>query len=462
MSHDKKYDYDLIVIGAGPGGYVAAIQASQSGMKTAIIEKNKIGGVCLNEGCIPTKALLNQTEIFNTIPQLRRHGMKIDSSDFNYKSIQQKAQKATMILSKGVEFLLKKNNIDIKINTAEIHSDHEIKLDDGSILSAQNILIATGSKPKDLPHIKINEETIISSSKALTLQTLPEKLLIIGGGAIGVEFAYIFNSFGVDITLIEAMGSILPLTDHETVSILHKALNKNNIQIKTDTTADKIEKSGSSITIHVSNKEKKESLIVDQILLAVGRSPDIENLNLEKHGIKSEKGFITVNDYYQTSIPSIYAIGDVINTPQLAHVASHEGIIAVEHMKEEKPEKMDPLMIPSAVYCEPQIASFGYSEETLKEKKITYEKSVFPYAGIGKATAIEKREGQIKILHEKNKILGVHIAGVNATELIHQLLLIYKGSLSPEQVRAIPFAHPTLSEGVLEAVRAIDGQPIHL
>ncbi len=451
------FNYDLIVIGSGPGGYVSAIHSAKLGMKTIVIEKDRLGGVCLNAGCIPSKSLIHQAELFSTIPEIKKMGIGIDLTNFSYEKIYLKSRKAVTILSKGIDFLFKKYGVDLKHSTAKISGDHHVSLENGNKITAKHILIAAGSNPAGIPNFPIDNKTVLSSTGALMLKHLPEKMLIIGGGAIGIEMAYIFNSFNVEITLIEILNRILPLEDAETVQVLHNALSKQGIKILTSTKAIKMEKTSSSLSVTLENNGVQEEIKTSKILIAAGRIPNTDNIGLETIGIKTEKKFIPVNDVYQTKNPNIFAIGDIVNTPQLAHVASKEGIIAVKYMAGNNPQKLDLMTVPNAIYCNPQIASFGHTEESLKKKNIPYKKITHPYAGSGKATAMEKREGHVKILYEPDtkKISGAHIVGEEATELIHELLIIKKGNLHLKDISCIPFAHPTLSEIIMEAIREI-------
>ncbi|MDD5582973.1 MAG: dihydrolipoyl dehydrogenase [Candidatus Marinimicrobia bacterium] len=458
------YSYDLIVIGAGPGGYVSAIRASQVGLNVVVIEKDNPGGVCLNWGCIPSKSLISQAQKFSTLKDLKAMGINIDTSTFNYETVYKKSRLATSRLSRGVEFLLKKNNIELIKGTAKILDRHTVTVDNDKHMTAKNILIATGSRPKVIPGLEFDKVGILSSTEALSLTSLPQSIVIIGAGAIGVEFAYILSSFGVQIHLVEMLNSILPLEDKDVSDILAKAFKKSGVKIYTSTKASISEKTANGYKVTLESGEQSELLETEKILVAVGRTPNSDQLGLEKLGIKTERGFIETGDYYETNIPGIYAIGDVINTPLLAHVASKEGEIVVTHLAGMNPEKrIDPTLIPSAVYTEPQIASFGYTEAKAKEAGIPFTVYTFPYRGAGKAVAIEEPDGLVKLVcHEKtHEILGAHIVGKEATELIHEILLARKGKLLPKDIATMIHAHPTLSEAVMEAARGIEKWAIH-
>ncbi len=461
-----KFDYDVVIIGGGPGGYVAAIRASQLGLKAAVIEKEKVGGVCLNVGCIPSKALIHQAERYQGLTEMEKLGVAIDRRGFDYKKVFNKSRKAAETLSKGVNFLLKKNKVDLIESRATITGKNEVSLANGEKITGKNIIIATGSKSKEIPGFTFDEKFVLSSTGALMQETLPNKILIIGGGAIGVEFAYIMSSFGVEVVLIEVLDRILPLEDEEISVALTRTFKKKGIKVLTETKALSMEIKDNKVSVLLEdNKKVQQALIVDQILVAVGRSPNTTGIGLEDIGVETEKGFIQVGDYYETAVPGIFAIGDVVDTPLLAHVASKEGEIAVEYMAGlTPPKKIDPMAIPSAVYCEPQVASFGYTEWRAKLESIEYEKASFPFRGAGKSVAVEQPDGMVKVLFDPKtkEILGAHVMGVNATELIHEILLAKTAELLPEDIATMVHAHPTLSEAVMESMRAAEGWAIHI
>ncbi len=463
---DGGFQNDLVVLGSGPGGYVAAIRAAQLGMKSVVIEAEKVGGVCLNVGCIPSKSLIHQAGIFRHISELERMGAKVDLKGFDYGKVYQSSRKASDQLSKGVQFLLKKNKVTVVKGYGRLTGEHEVTLDSGEKITGKFILISTGSRPAEIPGFAIDEKRILSSTGALMLEKLPESMLILGAGAIGVEFAYVMNAFGVQVYLVEMLDQVLPLEDHETVGVITKIFKKRGIDVRVGTRAVSMGKKGSKLNVMLEEKKQKQSSIeVDTILEAVGRRPNTEDIGLDSVEIGTEKGFIPVGDYYRTGKPSIYAIGDVVDSPLLAHVASKEGEIAVEHMAgHNPPAKIDPLSIPGAVYSEPQLASFGYTEVRAKEAGVPYNASSFPYRGAGKSVAIEQPDGLVKILTdpETGEIIGAHIVGAEATELIHELLLARSSELLAEDIAAMIHAHPTLSEAVMEGMRATLGQAIHI
>lgn len=460
------YDYDLLVIGGGPGGYVGAIRASQLGLKTCVVEKNKLGGVCLNIGCIPSKALIHQAEIFNELKEMEKMGAKVDLKDFDYRNVYLKSRKAADMLSKGVAYLLKKNNIDVVSGKGKLLGSGSVEVNKKDKIRAKNIMIATGSRPREIMGFEFDGERVLSSDDALLMEKLPESIIILGGGFIGVEFAHILSSFGVDVTIVELLDRLLPLEDEDSSPVVTRAFRRRKITILTSTEAKLLKKGNNGIKLVVEDSEGKESeLEAEKILVVVGRATNVEDIGLEDTGIRVEKGFVLVGDYYQTDIPGVYAIGDIVPTPQLAHVASKEGEIVAEHIAgQNPPKKLDPLLIPSAVYCEPQVASFGYKEYQLKENGVKYDKVIFPYRGAGKSVAIEKPDGHVKILFDPDtkEILGASVVGSDATEIIHELLLAKKAELLPSDLADMIHAHPTLSETILEAARAAEGWAIHI
>ncbi len=460
------YDYDVAIIGAGPGGYVAAIRASQLGKKVAVIERDKLGGVCLNIGCIPSKALIHQAEIFRLgMKNFKSFGITVDASQFDYSKVFKKSRTAADKLSRGVTFLMKKNNIEVISGHAKIVDPHTVSINDDKKISADNIIIATGSSPRSIPNFEVDETTVLTSNGALMLEQLPKRLAILGSGAIGSEFAHIMNSFGVEVHLIEMLDRLVPLEDDDMSKVLFDSFKRRGIKIYLSHKAESMKKSDSGVTLSLKDNDNNAvDIEVDQILVAVGRKPNTDDIGLDTVGINTERGFIPVGDYYRTSVDSIFAIGDVINTPLLAHVASKEGEIVAEFIAGKQVEtKIDPLTIPSAVYCEPEIASFGYNERTASDAGIEFDKAVFPMRGAGKTVAIDQSEGMVKILFNPStkEILGVHIVGIQATELIHEALLAKKSELLPEDIATMIHAHPTVSEAVMEAFRAIEGWAVH-
>ena len=460
------FDYDVLIIGSGPGGYVAGIRAAQLGLKAAVIERDKVGGVCLNVGCIPSKALIHQAELYRTLPELKALGISIDTKGFDYKGVFDKSRKAADTLSKGVQFLLKKYKAELIMGDAVLSGKNEVTLKDGKKITAKNIVIATGSRPKIIPGFEFDEKQVLSSTGALMLTKLPKKALILGAGAIGVEFAHVWNAFGVEVHLVEMMDTILPLEDAEAVQVLARAFKKRGIQMSTSTKAVSLSKTAAGVSMVLEEKGgARKTVEADLVLVAIGRAINTDGIGLEKVGITPERGFIPVGDYNQTRVPGIYAIGDVVSTPLLAHVAFKEAEMVAEHLAGKSPApRLDPLSIPGATYCEPQVASFGLTEGKAKEKGVAFSKASFPYRGVGKSVAIEASEGFVKVIFDPKtlEILGAHVVGADATELIHELLLARSSELLPEDIVNMIHAHPTLSEAVQESMRAVEGWNIHM
>lgn len=458
--------YDVVIIGAGPGGYVAGIRAAQLGCKVCIIEKDKPGGICLNWGCIPSKSLIQQARLFNERRDLEQMGVAIDTRNFDYGRVQMKSREATQRLNAGVEFLLKKNQVDLIQGTARIASRNKVVIQGSDkTIEGRNIIIATGSRPAEIPGFEFDEEQVLSSTGILSMTKLPQSLIILGAGAIGCEFAYVMNSFGVKVTLVEMEHHILPFEDAEVAGILEDSFKQAGIQVLTATRAVSLEKADSKVVVSLMGVDgRQQKMIAEKALCVFGRRPNTDDIGMDSIGLKTEKGYIPVGDYCETSVKGVFAIGDVVATPLLAHVASKEGEIAVEHIAGRKPKpRIDVHAIPSAIYCEPQVASFGLRESQAQARGIPYKKALFPYIAVGKAVAIDRAEGMAKLLYdpETQEILGCHIIGHDATELIHEVLLAKSSELLPEDIAGMVHAHPTISEVVMEMAKAVNGEAIH-
>ncbi len=461
--------YDIAIIGAGPGGYVAGIRARQLGLSVALIEKYRPGGVCLNWGCIPSKSLIHSADTYRKVLKTDKWGLKIDTTAFEYSKVHAESRVVAETLSKGVQGLIRRNKIDYYDASARISSKDTIDITDTnkkkSSITAKNIIIATGSSPREIPGYAFDGSRILSSTDMLSLTKLPKKLAILGAGAIGVEFAFVANAFGVEVILIEMLPRVLPNEDSELAEEFKKQLESQGIQIILSTKAGTptIKKDG--LTIPLTSGNKQSVLEVDSVLVGVGRVPNTNDIGLENVDLETDKGYIPVGDYYQTKVPSIFAIGDVVNTPALAHVASKEGEMVVEHIAGKSSETgVDLDLIPSAVYSEPQVASFGKKERDLEQSKRPYTKKIFPYRGAGKSIAVGASEGFVKILTDEqtNEILGCHVMGKEATEIIHSLLLAKQSELLPEDIAKMIHAHPTISETVLEVSKSVGGSAIHI
>ncbi len=458
--------YDLIVIGAGPGGYVAAIRAAQLGLKTAIVEKDNPGGVCLNWGCIPSKNLIHQAELFRSLSEMEAVGVTVDRSSLDYSKVHAKSRAVVRTLTNGVSALLKKNKIDVIAGTAVISGKGEVTIDGSRKLTGRNILLATGSHPMQVPGFEYDEKQVLSSTGLLSLTKLPTSIVILGGGAIGCEFAYVLNGFGVQVTLVEALDHILPSEDFEVCAVLENSLVRSGIDVRNQTRALAVDKTSAMVSVSLqSGNGSTQNVEAEKVLVVFGRTPNTQGLGLKEVGIKLDRrGYVEVGDYGQTNAAGIYAIGDITSTPALAHVASKEGEITVEHIAGLQPDKaIDSDAVPSAIYCVPQVAGFGLREDTARLEGISFKKSVFNYAGAGKTIAIGKPEGLVKVLcHPKtDELLGAHIVGHNATELLHELLLAHNAELLPEDIANTIHAHPTVSEALMEAMRGVNSQAIH-
>ena len=373
-----KYDYDLIVIGAGPGGYVAAIRASQLGLKTAVVERDNPGGVCLNWGCIPSKNLIHQAEVFESLSEMESIGVTVDRSALDYDKVQANSRQVVKTLTGGVSGLLKKNKVDLIKGEARISGRNKLTVDGKQILTAKNILVATGSRPMEIKGFEFDEDRVLSSTGILAMTELPKSIVILGAGAIGCEFAYVMNSFGVDVTLVEALDHVLPTEDSEACALLEKSFKRHGIKVLTKTRASQLKKTAKQVTVSLTGADGKNSECkADKVLVVFGRVPNTESVGLKESGVKlDDRGYVEIGDYQQTNVPGIYAIGDITRTPALAHVASHEGEIAVEHMAGHKPavKGVDADAVPSAIYCEPQVAGFGLREQAAEKAGIKYKK----------------------------------------------------------------------------------------
>ena len=459
--------YDMIVIGAGPAGYVAALRAAQLGLKNiAVVEADKPGGVCLNWGCIPSKSLIHQAKVFAEKRELEAMGIRLDLSGFDYAKVYQQSRKVADMLSRGVLYLFKKNQINFLQGQYRFVDNHTLESLTGEKIESARIIIASGAKPKSFSFCPIDETFILSSTGALSLQKLPSKALIIGSGAIGMEFAYIWNSFGVEVTVAEIMDRIVPLEDSEMTRSLRSFFEKRGVTFLTQTQVMEAKNAGDHVRVKIKGAE---GVILeknfDKVLLAVGREPDLSALGLENTGIVTEKNAIKIDANMQTSVKGVYAAGDVTKILQLAHVGYRQGEMAAEHaVKGEVESSMNLSEIPRCLYCEPELASFGATEDQLVTEGRGFKKTVFPFRPNGKATAMQKNEGMVKVLwDEKNKtVLGAHILGGEATELIHQMLCFKEIQLLELSLKRMMVAHPTLTESLFENVRSYFGRALHL
>jgi len=459
--------YNVVVLGAGPGGYVAAIRAAQLGLKTAVIEKEYWGGVCLNIGCIPSKALLKNAELAHTLKHRgKEFGFSFDNLTIDYEVAFQRSRQVSDRLVKGVGFLMKKNKIDTIEGTGTLTNANTIKvqLNEGGEqeVTADNIIIATGARPRLLPGVELDGQKFITYVEAITSDTLPQKAVIVGGGAIGVEFAYVWANYGVDVTIIEMLPRILPNEEPEVSSVIEKAYKKLKINLKTDTTVDKFDTSGDGLKLTLSDGS---TLDCDQVMIAINFIPNTEEIGLEEVGVKlTERGAIDIDSSMRTSVPNIYAIGDVATEYKLAHIASAMGIVAAETIAGHPTVSLDYRMMPRATYCVPQVASFGYTEAQAKEAGYEVNVGQFPFQPNGKALGLGERDGFVKIIADARygEILGAHLVGPDVTELLPELTLAHNAELTAEEIARNVHAHPTLSEVLMEAAHGVEGQAIHM
>ncbi|MFZ0390423.1 MAG: dihydrolipoyl dehydrogenase [Calditrichia bacterium] len=465
----NNYDFDLVVIGSGPGGYVAAIRASQRGLKTAVVEKDALGGICLNWGCIPTKALLKNAEMMHDFNRAAEFGFQVKDLSFDFEKIIQRSREVADVNSRGVEFLFKKNKIEHIAGFGKLKDEHTVAVlnEKGSeerSLKARFIMIATGGRARSFPGVPFDGEKIISYKEALILKKMPKKMAVIGAGAIGVEFAYFYNAFGAEVHLIEMMPNILPVEDSEISGQLERAFKKQKIKLYTASKVESLEKTKDGVKLKVSGQKKQTELECDLALVAVGVQGNVENLGLEELNIPVEKTAIQVKEFYQTKVQNIYAIGDVIGAPWLAHVASHEGIIAVEHMAGNKPHPLNYHNVPGCTYCHPQVASIGLTEDKAREAGYELKIGKFPFRASGKARAAGETDGLVKLIFDAKygELLGAHILGAEATELIAELGIAKALETTNVELENTIHAHPTLSEAIMEAAGDASGEAIHI
>ncbi len=470
--------YDIIIIGGGPGGYVASIRARQLGLKTLVVEKDRLGGVCLNIGCIPSKALIEKARALRAAEDLQSAGLVLDKSGLDYGAVQAYSRTAADKLSRGVSFLLKKNGVDVVSGLGSLAGPREVVVKDQegkeSRYQGKSIVVASGSRPRELPGFEFDEKRVLSSTGALMLKELPGRLVILGAGAIGMEMAYVMNSFGVQVTVVEMLDAVLPMEDPDVATVVRRAFEKRGVRFLVGTKALSLDKPVTGpLTLRTEPVAggAGESLQTDAILVSTGRLPNTAGLGLEALGVRLDRGYVQVGDYYETAAEGLYAIGDLVaGEPQLAHVASAQGEIAVERIAQllglgdgPRHRRLDRDLIPGAVYCEPQVAAFGPREASLNKAGRPYLARTFPYRGIGKAVAMGEDEGFAKVLIDPDtrEIIGASVVGAEATELIHELLLAKSAELLPEDLGTMVHAHPSLSELVKETALASLGRAIH-
>lgn len=462
-------NYDLLVIGSGPGGYVAAIRASQLGLKTAVIEKAELGGVCLNWGCIPTKSLLKSAQVFEYLTHASDYGIKIDgNTQADFSAMVNRSRGVADGMSKGIQFLFKKNKIDVIEGTAKLTADKKVEVTkkDGSslVMEAPHVILATGARSRQLPNLPQDGEKIIGYRKALTLEKQPESMVVVGSGAIGSEFAYFYSTIGTKVTLVEYLDNIVPLEDEEVSKQLARSFKKAGIEVMISSEVTKVDTSGKKVKVTIKTKKGEEVVEADVVLSAVGITPNIDGLGLEDAGVAVENGRIKVDDYYRTSVPGIYAIGDIVPGQALAHVASAEGIICVEKIAGHHPEPLNYGNIPGCTYTSPEVASVGMTEKAAKEAGYELKIGKFPFSASGKASAAGQKDGFVKLIFDAKygELLGAHLIGANVTEMIAELVTARKLETTGQELIKAVHPHPTMSEAIMEAAAAAYGEVIHI
>jgi len=460
--------YDIIIVGSGPGGYVTAIRASQLGFKTAVVEKESLGGVCLNWGCIPTKALLKSAQVYDYLKHVDQYGLKAESIDKDFNAVVSRSRNIANGMSKGVQFLMKKNKIDIIDGFGKVKTGKKVAVtsEDGKVkeYSADHIIIATGARSRELPNLPQDDEKVIGYRKAMTLASQPSSMIVVGSGAIGVEFAHFYNAMGTKVTIVEYLPNLVPLEDKDVSKQFERSFKKAGIKVMTNASVESVDTTGKGVKATVKTKKGEEILEADIVLSAVGIKTNIENIGLEDVGIITDRDKILVNDWYQTNIPGYYAIGDVVPGPALAHVASAEGITCVEKIAGLHSEKIDYGNIPGCTYASPEIASVGLTEDQAKDQGYEIKVGKFPFSASGKATAAGTPDGFVKVIFDAKygEWLGCHMIGAGVTDMIAEAVLGRKLETTGHEVLKTIHPHPTMSEAVMEAVADAYDEVIHL
>ncbi|MPT36380.1 MAG: dihydrolipoyl dehydrogenase [Flavobacterium sp.] len=461
-------NYDIIVIGSGPGGYVTAIRAAQLGFKTAIIEKESLGGICLNWGCIPTKALLKSAQVFHYINHAEDYGLNKVEGSFEFPNVIQRSRGVANKMSKGIEFLMKKNKIDVILGTAKVQKGKKVSVTDneGKVTeyTGTHIIIATGARSRELPNLPQDGKKVIGYRQAMTLPEQPKSMIVVGSGAIGVEFAHFYNAMGTNVTIVEFMPNIVPVEDEDISKQFERSLKKAGIKIMTNASVEKVDTTGNGVKATVKTAKGEEILEADIVLSAVGIKSNIENIGLEDVGIATDRDKILVNDYYQTNVPGYYAIGDVVPGQALAHVASAEGILCVEKIAGLHVEPIDYGNVPGCTYATPEIASVGMTEKQAKEKGFEIKVGKFPFSASGKAKAAGTPDGFVKVIFDAKygEWLGCHMIGAGVTDMIAEAVVARKLETTGHEILKAIHPHPTMSEAVMEAVADAYGEVIHL
>ena len=460
--------YDIIVLGSGPGGYVTAIRASQLGFKTAVVEKESLGGICLNWGCIPTKALLKSAQVFDYLKHASDYGLTVENFDKDFNAVVKRSRTVAQGMSKGVQFLMKKNKIDVIEGFGKLKTSSTISVIDSknneTVYEAKHIIVATGARARELPNLPQDGKKVIEYRKAMTLESQPKKMVVVGSGAIGVEFAHFYNAMGTEVTIVEYLPNLVPLEDEEVSKQFERSIKKAGIKVMTNASVESVDTSGAGVKAMVKTKKGEVILEADVVLSAVGIKTNIENIGLEDLGIATDRDKIVVNDWYQTNIPGIYAIGDVVKGPALAHVASAEGILCVEKIAGMRVEPIDYDNIPGCTYATPEIASVGMTEKQAKEAGYDIKVGKFPFSASGKASASGSKDGFVKVIFDAKygEWLGCHMIGAGVTDMIAEAVLGRKLETTGHEVLKAVHPHPTMSEAVMEAVADAYDEVIHL
>lgn len=461
-------NYDIIVIGSGPGGYVAAIRAAQLGFKTAIIERESLGGICLNWGCIPTKALLKSAQVFEYLNHAEDYGIKVTGGEADFSAIVKRSRGVADGMSKGIQFLMKKNKIDVILGTATIKKGGKISVKDaeGAVkeYTAKHTILATGARSRELPNLKQDGKNIIGYRQAMSLEKQPESMVVVGSGAIGVEFAYFYNAIGTKVTIVEYLDKIVPVEDEDVSKQLERSLKKAGITIMTGSEVTGVTQAGGVNKVTVKNAKGTQELEATVVLSAVGITPNTENLGLEEVGVKTERGQVVVDAFYKTNIDGVYAIGDIVKGQALAHVASAEGITCVEKIAGMDVEPINYGNIPGCTYCTPEVASVGLTEKAAKEAGYELKIGKFPFSASGKASAAGAKDGFIKMIYDAKygELLGAHMIGANVTEMIAEIVVARKLETTGHEILKAIHPHPTMSEAIMEATADAYGEVIHL
>ena len=461
-------NYDLIVIGSGPGGYVAAIRASQLGLKTAIVERESLGGVCLNWGCIPTKALIKSAEVFEYINHAAEYGIKVGSSEVDFEAMIKRSRGVADGMSKGVQFLMRKNKIDVVVGTGKLKAKGVVTVTNANgetqELTAKHIILATGGRSRELPNLKQDGKKVIGYRQAMILPKKPASMIVVGSGAIGIEFAYVYNAIGTKVTVVEFLDNIVPLEDEEVSKQLARTLKKQGINIMTSSNVESVDSSGDICKVQVKTATGTETLEAEIVLSAVGISTNIEGIGLEENGVQTDKGKVVVDDYYKTNVEGVYAIGDIVKGQALAHVASAEGIICVEKIAGLDPHPLDYNNIPGCTYCSPEVASVGYTEKAAKAAGYELKIGKFPFSASGKASAAGAKDGFVKLIFDAKygEFLGAHMIGHNVTEMLAEVVTARKLEATGHEIIKTVHPHPTMSEAIMEAAADAYGEVIHL